>query len=96
MQQMRYFIDTHDKQNGTFPPDITPEALAEFYKQYANACKEEGVISVNIHTGLEEGRAYCLNIAPNMEAVRKVHEKVGLPYDTITEVKSISSGDILL
>lgn len=45
------------------------------------------MISIKIHVGLDEGRAFCVNMA---DAVRKVHEKVGLPFDTIIEVKSIS------
>jgi len=94
MQDMKYFIDTHDKANQTFPDGITKDQLAEFYKGYEQACKEEGVISLKIHAGLEEGRAFCVNMAPSAEAVRKVHEKVGLPYDTITEVKSISPDNL--
>jgi hypothetical protein len=94
MEGMKYFIDTHDKQNQTFPDGITEDQLNDFYKVYEEACKEEGVISLKIHAGLQEGRAFCLNMAPSAEAVKKVHEKVGLPFDTITEVKSISSENL--
>ncbi len=94
MEDMKYFIDTHDKQNQTFPDGITEDQLADFYKGYEKACQEEGVISLKIHAGLGEGRAFCLNMAPSAEAVKKVHEKVGLPFDTITEVKSISSENL--
>ena len=92
---MRFFIDTHDKTSGTFPEGITPQQLEEFYKLYQKACEEEGVISVNINVGLDKGRAFCLNMAKNEEAVKRVHDKVGLPYDTITEVKSISPADLM-
>ena len=95
MQDMYFFIDTHDKKNETFPDGITTEQFKDFYKSYQQACKEEGVISVKIHAGVEDGRAFCVNMAPNQEAVFNVHKKVGLPYDTITKVNSISPEDIL-
>jgi len=95
MEKMRYFIDTHDKANETFPEGITKEQLAEFYKSYEQACKEEGVISIRIDVGLEKGRAFCMNMAPSEEAVFNVHQKVGLPYDSITEIESISQFDLL-
>lgn len=90
MEDLKFFIDTHDKENNTFPTEIDESGLAEFYKLYERACKEEGVVSIKIHAGLKEGRAFCLNMASNADAVRRVHEKVGLPFDNITEVKSIS------
>ncbi|MCH9813671.1 MAG: DUF4242 domain-containing protein [Epsilonproteobacteria bacterium] len=95
MQTLRFFMDTHDKKNETFPADISPKELEGFYQSYEDACKEEGVISLKIHVGFEEGRAFCLNMAPDVDAVYRVHQKVGLPYDTITEVTTISPADLL-
>jgi len=95
MQDMRFFMDTHDEKQGTFPAGITPQEFEVFYKLYEQACKEEGVISVKIHAGFSEGRAFCLNMAPNTEAVFRVHEKVGLPYNEITEITTISPADLL-
>lgn len=94
MQQMKFFIDTHDSANGTFPAGIAPADFASFYKQYEAACAEEGVISMRIHVGFDEGRAFCFNMAPSAEAVARVHEKVGLPFDSITEVFMVSPGDL--
>lgn len=96
MKTLKYFMDTHNKSNGTFPKDITKEALAEFYKSYEQACEEEGVISIQTHIGLKDGKAFCYNLAPSIEAVKRVHEKVGLPYDSITEIETITPADILL
>ena len=90
MEDMKFFIDTHDKENKTFPEEIDEAGLAGFYELYEKACKEEGVVSIKIHAGLSEGRAFCVNMAPDAEAVKRVHDRVGLPFDTITEVKSIS------
>lgn len=95
MEKMRFFIDTHDKENKTFPDSISAEELAGFYEGYEQACNEEGVVSLQIYAGFEKGRAFCINMAPNEEAVYNVHKKVGLPYDTITEVNSISPSDLL-
>ena len=95
MQNMRFFMDTHDERQGTFPAGITPKEFESFYKLYEQACEEEGVISVKIHAGFSQGRAFCLNMAPNVEAVFRVHEKVGLPYTEITEISTISPSDLL-
>lgn len=93
MKPMRFYLDTHDRSRKTFPEKITPEEFEGFYKQYEQACYEECVVPLQIHIGYEEGRAFCLNMAPDADAVRRVHEKVGLPFDTITEVTTASPGD---
>jgi hypothetical protein len=94
MQKMKFFIDTHDQTRGSFPAEISKEDFAGFYEVYETACAEEGVVSLRIHVGFDEGRAFCLNMAPSAEAVRRVHEKVGLMFDTITEVTTVTPGDM--
>ncbi len=94
MQKMKFFVDTHDQQRGTFPPGLTPEELASFLRKYEEACRAEGVVMLRVHAGLEAGRAYCFNMAPDADAVRRVHERVGLPFDTITEVTTVTPGDL--
>ena len=94
MQKMRFFIDTHDRANGTFPPQLGADDFKGFYAQYEAACYAEGVVPLRTHVGLEEGRAFCFNMAPDAEAVRRVHAKVGLPFDTITEVTTATPGDL--
>ncbi|WP_072679344.1 DUF4242 domain-containing protein [Arcobacter sp. LA11] len=89
MGKMKFFMDTHDSRTGTFPEGIKQNELDEFYKAYAKACEEEGVISVKTHVGNSEGKAFCFNMAESEEAVFRVHEKVGLPYDSIVEIDSI-------
>ncbi|WP_428026482.1 DUF4242 domain-containing protein [Arcobacter sp.] len=86
---MKYFMDTHDSKNGTFPEGISQSDLDAFYQAYAKACLEEGVVSIKTHVANDEGKAYCFNMAKDKEAVFRVHEKVDLPYDTIVEVDSI-------
>ncbi|WP_206599335.1 nickel-binding protein [Methyloceanibacter stevinii] len=68
MQKMKFFVDTHDQANGTFPQGISKEDFAGFYKKYEAACEEEGVVSLRVHVGFEAGRAFCLNMAPDADA----------------------------
>ena len=93
---MKLFIDTHDKNNQTFPGEISNEELGSFYEKYRKVFAEEGVVIVRTFLGFGDGRAFCLNMAPDAETVRRAHEKVGLPFDSITEVTGISPSDLLL
>jgi hypothetical protein len=93
MNQLRFFMDTHDKAHNTFPAKITPLEFEGFYAKYEKACYAEGVIPVRLHVGYQEGRAFCFNMAPNEEAVKRAHDRVGLPYDSITEVLTATPGD---
>lgn len=94
MQAMKFYVDTHDQRSNTFPAGIGKEQFAEFFKGYERAAREEGVVVLRVHVGLEEGRAYCLNMAPSVEHVRRAHDRVGLPYETITEVTTATPGDL--
>jgi hypothetical protein len=93
MQPMRFFIDTHDRSRNTFPGALSAEQFESFYASYEQACYSEGVVPLRLHVGLEEGRAFCLNMAPDAEAVKRVHDRVGLPFDSITEVTTATPGD---
>jgi hypothetical protein len=44
------------------------------------------VVPLRVHVGYDEGRAFCFTMAPDADAVRRAHERVGLPFDSITEV----------
>jgi hypothetical protein len=94
MQQMKFFLDTHDQKNGTFPAGISREDFAAFFAKYERIAREEGVVVLRLHVGFEEGRAFCLNMAPSAEHVRRLHSMAGLPYDTITEVSTTTPGDL--
>ncbi len=93
MQAMRFFLDTHDRTRNTFPAQLTPVEFEGFFEQYEQACYAEGVVPLRIHVGYEDGRAFCLNMAPDADAVKRVHERVGLPFDSITEVSTATPGD---
>lgn len=93
MKPMRFFLDTHDRENRTFPEKLSPDDFETFFSMYEKACFEEGVVPIKVYVGYNEGRAFCLNLAPDVESIERAHAKVGLPYDTITEVKTATPGD---
>lgn len=94
MQAMRFFVDTHDRTRQTFPARLSPAEFEGFFAQYEQACAAEGVVPLRVHVGFEEGRAFCFNMAPDAQAVERAHARVGLPYDSITEVTTATPGDM--
>lgn len=94
MQTMKFFIDTHDQRSATFPSGITKEQFAAFFEDYERAAREEGVVVLRLHVGFDDGRAFCFNMAPSAEHVKRLHDRVGLPYDAITEVTTATPGDL--
>jgi hypothetical protein len=94
MQAMKFFLDTHDQRSKTIPAGISKEQFAEFFPKYESACREEGVVVLRIHVGIDEGRAYCFNMAPSAEHIRRAHERAGLTFETITEVTTATPGDL--
>ena len=94
MQPMKFFIDTHDQRSDTFPAGISTQQFSDFFTKYEAACREEGVVILRAHVGLNAGRAYCFNMAPSAEHVRRAHEKAGLPFETITEVSTATPSDL--
>lgn len=93
LKPMKFFLDTHDRQNKTFPDKISRQEFEQFYQKYKEACYAENVIPVRLHVGYDGGKAFCLTMAPDEESVRKAHERTGLPYDSITEVEFATPGD---
>jgi hypothetical protein len=90
---LRFFLDTHDRRHQTFPERLSPEDFEGFYAKYEEACFAEGVIPVRTHIGYAQGRAFCLNMAPDADAVKRAHARVGLPFDEIVEVSMATPGD---
>src|SRR5215469_7433595 len=88
---MKYFMDTHDKTKGSFPKEVLNES--EFFAQFD--ALEEAAVQFHVgahaaHVNLKDGKAFCFMSGPDEEAVRKAHEAVHLPYDSITEVKRVT------
>lgn len=93
---MKFFVDTHDSATATFPEGLDAEALAGFLASYEKACADHGVTVMRLHVGQDAARAFCFTMAPDAEAVRRAHEQAGLPFDTITEVKTVDLSDLFL
>jgi len=88
---MKYFIDTHDKAKGSFPAQVLTEE--QFFIQFDSlekAGEEFRVIGHAAHVNLEEGKVFCFMSGPDEEAIRKTHEAINLPYDSITEVNRVT------
>ena len=94
MTPMRFFVDTHDRSLGTFPEKMSAEEFEAFFEKYEKACYEEGVVVLRLHLSLEAGRVFCFNMAPDADAVRRAHDRVAFPFDSITEVTTATPGDI--
>lgn len=54
----------------------------------AGAKDEFNVKGLNLFYN-DQGRAFCLTEAPNVDAVRKTHEAKGMKCDEIVEVKTL-------
>ena len=93
MKPMRFYLDTHNRTNKTFPVKITSEEFEGFFALYEKACYEEGVVPIRVHVGFEDGQAFCLNMAESADSVKRAHDRVGLPFDTIIEVTTATPGD---
>ena len=92
---MKYFIDTHDRTKGSFPQGELTEA--EFFAQFdalEEAAPRFGVGAHAAHVNLKEGKAFCFMSGADEEAVRKAHEAINLPFDSITEVKRVTGADL--
>ena len=92
---MKYFIDTHDKTKGSFPTgDLTEAEFFAVFDALEDAAPKFGVGAHAAHVSLKEGKAFCFMCGPDAEAIRKAHEAVHLPFDSITEVKRVSGADL--
>jgi len=92
---MKYFIDTHDRNKGSFPSGQLTEA--EFFAkldELDEVAPEFGAGAHAAHVNLSEGKAFCFMSGPDEEAVREAHEAVHLPFDSITEVKKVTGADL--
>ena len=92
---MKYFIDTHDRTRGSFPQGQLTEA--DFFAKFdalEEAAPRFGVGAHAAHVNLKEGKAFCFMSGPDEDAVRKAHEAVHLPFDSITEVKRVTGADL--
>lgn len=94
---LKFYMDEHQREFDSFPMEqLTDEEFAGVYKAFEQACDAEGVVPLGSHVNCQHGRAYCLVAAPNEDAVRRAHEKVGMRFNKITEIRRLTSLDLLL
>src|SRR5262245_24410728 len=92
---MKYFIDTHDKNKGSFPAqELTEEQFFDQFAALEEAAKDLGVFGHAALVNLKEGKAFCFMSGPDEESIRKAHAAINLPYDSITEVRRVTGADI--
>jgi hypothetical protein len=92
---MKYFIDTHDKAKGSFPGQaLTEEQFLAQFDSLEKAGEGFRVIGHAAHVNLQEGKAFCFMSGPDEESIRKTHEAIHFPYDSITEVKRVTGADM--
>ena len=91
---MKYFIDTHDQSKGSWPQEVSEAEFVELYSRFEAACEEEGGVDLGAHVNVAARKAYCFTKGPDAEAIRRAHEKLGFPFDSITEVRRVTGVDL--
>ena len=46
------------------------------------------------HVNVKGGKAFCFTKGPDSDAIRRAHEKLNFPFDSITEVKRVTGADL--
>jgi hypothetical protein len=92
---MKYFIDTHDKNKGSFPSEeLTEQQMFAQFDALEVAAQDFGVFGHAAHVNLKEGKAFCFMSGADEESIRKAHAAINLPYDSITEVRRVTGADM--
>jgi hypothetical protein len=92
---MKYFMDTHDRAKGSWPEqEISESEFVRIYHGFAKAVAEQGGHDLGAHVNVKEGRAFCFTYGPDEEAIRRAHEKMHFPFDSITEVRRVTGVDL--
>jgi Protein of unknown function (DUF4242) len=92
---MKYFMDTHDRTKGSWPKDDVSETeFLRIYGQFGEAVAEQGGHDLGAHVNVKAGRAFCFTYGPDADAIRRAHEKLHFPYDSITEVRRVTGVDL--
>jgi len=78
---MAEFMDVHKSMKG-----VTAEQLLEAHQADLAIQGDEGVNFKQAWADPSTGMVFCLSEAPNIEAVKRIHERAGHPADEIYEV----------
>jgi hypothetical protein len=92
---MKYFTDTHDRTKGSWPKeDVSESEFVRIYDQFAQAVAEQGGHDLGAHVNVKAGKAFCFTYGPDEDAIRRAHEKLNFPFDSITEVRRVTGADL--
>ena len=92
---MKYFIDTHDRRKKSWPSaGVSEDEFIEIYASFEKALEEVGGADLGAHVNVAEGKAFCFTKGPDVEAIRRAHDKLNFPYDSITEVRRVTGVDL--
>ena len=92
---VKYFMDTHDRVKGSWPKeDISETEFLSIYDEFGKAVAEQGGHDLGAHVNVKAGRAFCFTYGPDENAIRRAHEKLNFPYDSITEVRRVTGVDL--
>ena len=92
---MKYFIDTHDRAKGSWPATHVSEAeFVRVYAEFAEAVAAEGGHDLGAHVNVQACKAFCFTYGPDADAIRRAHEKLDFPFDSITEVRQVTGVDL--
>ena len=92
---MKYFMDTHDRAKGSFPgQEMTEEEFFANFDALEEAALKLGAFGHAAHVNLPDGKAFCFMSGPDEETIRKAHEAIDFPYDSITEVRRVTGADM--
>ena len=94
-KRQNYYIDVHDLRSNTFPEALmSEEAFVRGFAAFDASAEEEGVTGLRAHVNVHEGKAYCYTKGEDAEAVRRAHDKADFPFESITEVKTVTGGEL--
>jgi hypothetical protein len=91
---MKYFMDTHDIAKGSWPKELTENEFLEVYASFGAALEEVGGHDLGAHVNVKECKAFCFTWGPDAEAIRRAHQKLNFPFDSITEVRRVTGVDL--
>ncbi len=92
---MKYFIDTHDREKGSWPQQgVSEEEFIAIYAQFEKALEEVGGADLGAHVNVPQGKAFCFTKGKDEDAIRRAHEKLNFPFDSITEVRRVTGVDL--
>ena len=92
---MKYFIDTHDRKKKSWPASgVSEEEFIEIYANFEKALEEVGGADLGAHVNVAAGKAFCFTKGRDEDAIRRAHDKLNFPFDSITEVRRVTGVDL--